>query len=257
MWFIPFTFRDLIDILLVATILFWIYRSTKGTNAPYIFAGVVVIYFLWIVVRGFNMELLSNILGQFISVGAIALIVIFQPEIRKFLQLLRFRRTHFDILGRLFGAKAAVDDGNISIVVDAVSALSTKHIGGVFVLSQRSDLSLILDGGVSLDARLSKVLLLTLLHQDSELNQGAVVIDGGRIVAARCVLPLSQGELSQHCSMRQKAALGLSEISDAVVITVDAFDGGVSVANSGTLRDDITLENLHATLTEYTSIYKD
>ena len=86
MGFVPFTFIDLIDILFVAYIMYWIYRTTKGTNAPYIISGIIVVYLLWVIVKTLNMELLSTILGHIISVGAIALIVVFQPEIRRFLQ---------------------------------------------------------------------------------------------------------------------------------------------------------------------------
>ena len=86
MGFVPFTFVDFIDIILVAVIMYWIYRMTKGTNAPYILSGIIAIYLLWVVVRALNMELLSTILGQLISVGAIALIIVFQPELRRFLR---------------------------------------------------------------------------------------------------------------------------------------------------------------------------
>ena len=94
MGFVPFTFVDLIDIILVAVIMYWIYRMTKGTNAPYILSGIIAVYLLWVVVRALNMELLSTILGQLISVGAIALIIVFQPELRRFLQM----------IGRRYGA---------------------------------------------------------------------------------------------------------------------------------------------------------
>ncbi len=255
MSFIPFTFKDFIDILLVATILFWIYRSTKGTNAPYIFVGVVAFYILWIVVRGFNMELLSNILGQFISVGAIALIVIFQPEIRRFLQLLRFRKPHFKFLDRIFASKNTSNHKNLSVIVDAISELSQRAVGVVVVLSQHSDLSLIIDGGTTIDARLSRELIVTLLGGDSVLNRGALVIDGGRIVAARCILPLSHSDLSGNLSIRQKAALGLSEISDAVIVTVDAFDSSISVVNSGVIHQGVAIDELLNILREHVDIY--
>lgn len=93
MGFVPFTFIDFIDILLVAAIMYWIYRMTKGTNAPYILSGIIAIYLLWVVVRALNMELLSTILGQLISVGTIALIIVFQPELRRFLQMIGMRQS--------------------------------------------------------------------------------------------------------------------------------------------------------------------
>ena len=100
--FVPFTLIDLVDIVLVATIMYWIYRVTRGTNAPYILSGIIVIYLLWVVVRTLNMELLSSILGQVISVGVIALIILFQPELRRFLQLIGMRQKHFNFISRIF-----------------------------------------------------------------------------------------------------------------------------------------------------------
>ena len=102
MGFVPFTFVDLIDIVLVALIMYWIYRMTKGTNAPYILSGIIAVYLLWVVVRTLNMELLSTILGQLISVGAIALIIVFQPELRRFLQMIGVRQKPFHLLPRVF-----------------------------------------------------------------------------------------------------------------------------------------------------------
>ena len=98
MGFVPFSFIDLIDIILVAVVMYWIYRTTKGTNAPYILTGIIVVYLVWVVVRTLNMELLSTILGQIISVGVIALIIVFQPEIRRFLQMIGMRQKRFGFI---------------------------------------------------------------------------------------------------------------------------------------------------------------
>ena len=102
MGFVPFSFIDLIDIILVAVVMYWIYRTTKGTNAPYILTGIIVVYLVWVVVRTLNMELLSTILGQIISVGVIALIIVFQPEIRRFLQMIGMRQKRFGFIMRIF-----------------------------------------------------------------------------------------------------------------------------------------------------------
>ena len=117
MGFVPFTFVDFIDIILVAVIMYWIYRMTKGTNAPYILSGIIAVYLLWVVVRALNMELLSTILGQLISVGAIALIIVFQPELRRFLQMIGMRQKHFNFISRIF-----------STGEDTVQTLSLIHI---------------------------------------------------------------------------------------------------------------------------------
>ena len=100
--FIPFTFIDLIDILLVALFMYGIYRMSRGTNAPYIFSGIIIIYFVWVVVRALNMELLQSILGQIVSVGVIALIILFQPEIRNFLQAIGRRQSGLSFINNIF-----------------------------------------------------------------------------------------------------------------------------------------------------------
>ena len=119
MGFVPFTFIDFIDIILVAAIMFWIYRATRGTNAPYIISGIIMIYLMWVVVRTLNMELLSNILGQFVSVGVIALIIVFQPEIRRFLQMIGMRQKRFNFIARIFNRN---DNTSVTIIAPIVQA---------------------------------------------------------------------------------------------------------------------------------------
>ena len=119
MGFVPFTFIDFIDIILVAAIMYWIYRATKGTNAPYIITGIIIIYLLWVVVKTLNMELLSTILGQFISVGVIALIIVFQPELRRFLQMIGMRQKGFNFITRIFGTGNDAAATNITPIVTA------------------------------------------------------------------------------------------------------------------------------------------
>ncbi len=257
MWFVPFTFRDFIDIILVAMIMYWIYRSTKGTNAPYILTGVIAMYVLWVVVKGFNMELLSTILGQIMAVGVIGMIVIFQPEIRRFLQLIRIRKKHLRFLDQLIGQGNSSSQKDIEPIVGAITAMSTSRTGGVIVLAQHSDLSLITEGGIEIDAKLSTDLILTLMNTQSSLRKGAMVIDRGRIVACCCVLPITQSQTPDSYTIRQKAALGLSEISDSVVITIDTFDGAISVINSGIVKHGVSTSEIEEVLQEYMNIYSE
>ena len=132
MGFVPFTFVDLIDIILVAVIMYWIYRMTKGTNAPYILSGIIAVYLLWVVVRALNMELLSTILGQLISVGAIALIIVFQPELRRFLQMIGMRQKHFNFITRIFSTGEDTVQTNVVPIVTACREMSegrlTAHV---------------------------------------------------------------------------------------------------------------------------------
>ena len=130
--FIPFTLIDLIDIVLVATIMYWIYRVTRGTNAPYIFSGIIAIYLLWVVVRALNMELLSSMLGQVISVGVIALIILFQPELRRFLQLIGLRQKHFNFISRIFSTTEEEQSTvNIEPIVTACRDMAETKTGAL------------------------------------------------------------------------------------------------------------------------------
>ena len=146
MGFVPFTFVDFIDIILVAVIMYWIYRMTKGTNAPYILSGIIAIYLLWVVVRTLNMELLSTILGQLISVGAIALIIVFQPELRRFLQVIGMRQKHFNFITRIFSTGDDTVQTNVVPIVTACREMSETKTGALIVIGQQSDLRLIAEG---------------------------------------------------------------------------------------------------------------
>ena len=134
MGFVPFTFVDFIDIILVAVIMYWIYRMTKGTNAPYILSGIIAIYLLWVVVRTLNMELLSTILGQLISVGAIALIIVFQPELRRFLQVIGMRQKHFNFITRIFSTGDDTVQTNVVPIVTACREMSETKTGALIVI---------------------------------------------------------------------------------------------------------------------------
>lgn len=152
--FIPFTLIDLIDIVLVATIMYWIYRVTRGTSAPYIFSGIIAIYLLWVVTRALNMELLSSMLGQVISVGVIALIILFQPELRRFLQLIGLRQKHFNFIAHIFSpAEEEQSAVNIDPIVTACRDMAETKTGALIVIRQESDLRLIAEGVLRLMPR--------------------------------------------------------------------------------------------------------
>ncbi len=254
MWFVPFSLRDLIDILLVALIMYWLYRTTKGTNAPYILTGIVAIYLLWVVVKTLNMELLSSILGQIISVGVIALIIVFQPEIRRFLQMIGMRQKHLGFITRIFGAANRESSTNIMPIVTACSEMAETRTGALIVISQQSDLSLITDGGVSLDAKISTQLLKNLFFKNSPLHDGAVVIEGDRITAAKCILPVTQSDVPQSYGTRHLAAIGISEISDAIVIVVSEETGNIAIAQGGHLYRRLEPNRLAQILQRFLSV---
>lgn len=244
MGFVPFTFIDSIDIILVAAIMFWIYRATRGTNAPYIISGIIMIYLMWVVVRTLNMELLSNILGQFVSVGVIALIIVFQPEIRRFLQMIGMRQKRFNFIARIFNRNDNTSVTIIAPIVQACREMSAHKTGALIVIGRQSDLRLITEGGIAIDAKISTPLLENIFFKNAPLHDGAVVIEGDRIVAAKCILPVTQSDVPKSYGTRHRAAIGMSEISDAIILVVSEETGGISIAHGGTIHRDIAPDQL-------------
>ncbi len=254
MGFVPFSFIDLVDIILVAAILYWIYRATKGTNAPYIITGIIVIYLVWVVVKTLNMELLSSILGQFISVGVIALIIVFQPELRRFLQMIGMRQKQFNFISRIFSSGEDPTETNLAPIVTACREMAATKTGALIVIGQQSDLKLITEGGIALDARISTPLIENIFFKNAPLHDGAAVIEGDRIVAAKCILPVTQSDVPKSYGTRHRAALGMSEISDAIILVVSEETGGISIAHGGQIRRDIEPARLMQTLQRYLNV---
>ena len=254
MGFIPFTFVDFIDILLVASIMYWIYRMTKGTNAPYILSGIIAIYLLWVVVRALNMELLSTILGQLISVGAIALIIVFQPELRRFLQVIGMRQKNFNFITRIFSTEEGKVQTDVAPIVTACREMAATKTGALIVIGLQSDLTLIAEGGIAVDAKVSTPLLKNIFFKNAPLHDGAVLIKNDRVLAAKCILPVTQSEVPKDYGTRHRAAIGMSEISDAIIVVVSEETGEISIAQSGHLRHDVDPVRLQQTLQRYLTI---
>lgn len=253
MGFVPFTFIDLIDIILVAFAMYWIYRTTKGTNAPYILTGIIFVYLVWVVVRTLNMELLSTILGQVVSVGVIALIIVFQPEIRRFLQMIGMRQNRFNFILHIFHSGDEIIATRVSPIVTACREMSESKTGALIVIGQQSDLKLITEGGIALDAKVSTSLLKNIFFKNAPLHDGAVVIEGDRIIAAKCILPVTQSEVPKSYGTRHRAAIGLSEISDAIIVVISEETGGIAIAQAGSLQRDIEPSLLQQILQRYLS----
>ena len=215
--FIPFTFVDFVDILLVALLMLGLYRMTRGTNAPYIFTGIIVIYIVWIVVRALNMTLLQSILGQLVSVGMIAVIILFQPERGNFLQLIGMK----------------------------------PKTGALIVLAQNSDLRDIIDGGITLDAQLSVPILENIFFKNAPLHDGAAIVMNNRVVAAKCILPVTQSNVPKAYGTRHRAAIGITETSDAIVVVVSEETGGISVAHGGKIERNIPPQRLAKAISQH------
>lgn len=248
--FIPFTILDFVDILLVALLMFGIYRMTRGTNAPYIFTGIIVIYVVWVVVRALNMTLLQTILGQIVSVGVIALLIIFQPEIRSFLQVVGMRQRGFTFINNIFN-NGPVSEVDLEPIVTACSEMSLTKTGALIVLAQKSDLRDIIDSGIKIDAQVSVSLLGNIFFKNAPLHDGAAIVADNRVVAAKCILPVTQSNVPKSYGTRHRAAIGITETSDAIAVVVSEETGGISVAYGGKIERNIAPTNLASVISSH------
>lgn len=246
--FITLRILDIIDILLVAVLLYQVYRLIKGTVAINIFIAVFAVYLLWLVVKALNMELIGSILGQVIGVGVIALIIVFQQEIRRFLMIIGTRylsRRNFT-LESLFSVNLKTSSNiNVEAIVTACENLSASKTGALIVIARKSELSTITEGGDILNAETSSRLLESIFFGNNPLHDGAVIIIGEKIHAARCVLPISENiYLPANFGTRHRAALGMTEKTDALVIVVSEETGEISVCKTGEITTGLTSAEL-------------
>lgn len=238
--FLPFGLLDLIDILLVAFLLYRLYELVKGTIAIRIFVGVISIYLLWLLVTALQMQLMSQIFRQFINVGVIALIIVFQQEIRRFLlaignseffQNIGAKGGLWDWLGKAGSNKISL---NIHALGEAVFNLAETKTGALVVIEREANIQAIIDTGKKVNADISAMLIESIFFKNSPLHDGALIIRGNRLTSASCTLPLSlKSSIPSIYGMRHKAAIGLSEESDAVVIVVSEETGEVALCVDG------------------------
>jgi diadenylate cyclase len=253
--FLALEWRDLVDISLVALLLYQLYKLVKGSLAVNILLGLVSIYVLYLVVDALELRLLARILGQFIGVGVISLIILFQPEIRRFLLLIG-KNTGFKNKGwvrRLFLKGIQADDSGekwLEEIVTAAMDLSKEKTGALLVFARTSELQFFANTGETLDALPSSRLIESLFNKTSPLHDGAVIVANGRLKAAGCVLPMTENpDLPEELGMRHRSALGISEHSDAVVLVVSEETGKISLAVNGRLEPYLAKQKLLERLT--------
>jgi len=247
------TILDVIDIFLVAFLLYQLYRLIKGTPALSIFIAIFLIYIFWLLVRILNLKLMSTLLGQVIGVGVIALIIVFQQEIRKFLIVIGSRYVNND---RFLGLRKMFPENikqkrqrNTEEIIRAVESMSSKKTGALIVIGRSGLLEQYSEGGEKLNANISASLLETIFTRNTPLHDGAVLIENGKIIAARCPLPITeQLNIADEYGMRHRAALGMTEHIDALVIVVSEETGKVSIADRGVIRSGISIKELRQIL---------
>lgn len=251
MSFLDFSFLDLIDILLVAFLLYQLYRLIKDTVAINVLIGVAAIYLIWKLVQALQMELLSEILGQFIGVGVIALVIVFQQEIRRF--LLMIGSTNFTRRKALLRFWRINDEESTTIdyseLVKACGHMTQTSTGALIVIEGDSKLGFYASTGTPIGAQVSSSLLESIFNKNSPLHDGAVIITGTKIVAAGCILPLTEKtNLPSRFGLRHRAALGIAEKANALAIVVSEETGEISVVDNGNFSNKINLEELKSIL---------
>ena len=243
------TISDIIDIMLVALILFQLYRFIRGTAAFSIFLGISFIYVTWLVVKALKMELMTALLGQVMGVGIIALIIVFQQELRRFLLAIgnRYITTQRFSLKKIFSSQKE-DSETLRIVekiVKACESMSAKKIGALIIIGRKSSLDTFSEGGEILNAQVSSELLETIFFKNTPLHDGATLIAGDIILAARCPLPSTdQMSIPANFGMRHRAAIGISEHSDAMAVVISEENGCITVAISGKYMYNISPNEL-------------
>ena len=223
---------DVIDTALVAYFPYRIYLMLKHTRAAALIKGLIVLVFLMVLSRWLNLHVINWILEKLMTVVMIALPVVFQPELRRALEQIG--------RGRLFHKTTELDEQELEEVIGAVTSaavvMSQRKVGALIVFERETGLEERIETGVQIDGLVSDSLLLNIFEKDTPLHDGAVIIRGKRIVAASCLLPLTDARnLSQELGTRHRAALGISEQSDAIVLVVSEETGTISVAKNGEL----------------------
>jgi diadenylate cyclase len=241
---------DIVDILLVAFLMYQIYMFIKGTIAIYIFVTIITFYVAWLLVKD-NMLLLGSILGQIIGVGAIAIIVVFQQELRRFLILFSARylpKAGISIDNFFSKIGTGLPVMNINSIIKACVNMSKDRVGALIVLQRNSMLDSYAGTGDILDARTTSRLIESIFNKRGPLHDGAAIIYQDRIRAACCILPVSENfEIPEHYGLRHRAAIGLSEQTDALVIIISEETGNISMAEGGILMP-ADIKTLHKKL---------
>ena len=250
--FLDLRIIDVLDILLVAYLVYQVYKLIRGSVAQKIFIGIMAIYAIYKVVSSLGMEMLSGLLGQFVGVGGLAALILFQQEIRKILLVIgkTSLMSEEGLFGGIFSGSARRDNLHLLPVIEAAGKMSQTHCGGLVVFARSTELKFYAETGTAMDAIVSRDLLLSIFSKTSPLHDGAVIVSRGRLKAARCILPVSENQdLPPNFGLRHRSALGLSEMTDAVILVVSEETGQISIAHDGMLEHNLSELDLKEKLT--------
>ncbi|MCH2196422.1 diadenylate cyclase CdaA [Kordia sp.] len=235
--FLNFGLLDFIEIILVAVLLYYVYKLVKGTAAINIFIGIVIIFVIWQITKALDMKVLSTIFGAFIDVGILALFIVFQQEIRKFLLMIgstnfatkRSFVKHFKFLKQEINT-----DTDVEAILEACTKMSATKTGAIIVIERNNSLEFVKDSGDTMGMDVNVPTLETIFFKNSPLHDGAIIIEGNRVTATRVILPVSKSTIiPQRFGLRHRAAVGITEKTDALVLVVSEETGQVSYIRDG------------------------
>ncbi|MBR5873555.1 MAG: diadenylate cyclase CdaA [Oscillospiraceae bacterium] len=233
-------FADIVDIAIISVIVYYVLSMFKKTRAYQLLTGVTVFFLVYILAQHFKLKALTFLIDNMLQVGLIALLVVFQPELRRALE----QMGSMNILARNFLHRRTYEDAeidrlrkSIAAICDGVERMSEKQTGALIVMEKFTRLETVKQSGTPVNADITPELIGTIFYDGSPLHDGAVVIHDGRITHAGCVLPLSDNlEISKEMGTRHRAALGISEVSDVIALVVSEETGTISYAKDGVLR---------------------
>jgi uncharacterized protein (TIGR00159 family) len=249
--FAHFGIKDFIDVVLVALLLFYLFRLVKISGLRPLFIGILVFMLIWILVsRVFNMVLLGSILDQFVSVGLFLLVILFQDEIRRFLMSLGSKKGWNFITKLIFPSESdQKDNAHLTAVVLACMNMAKTNTGALIAVQGDIHMGLYEQTGEIVNADISSRLIENIFFKNSPLHDGAMIIVGKKVKAAGCILPISQNpNIPSHLGLRHRAALGISQETDAKVVIVSEETGRIAFASRGRLKMNITPEDLQSFL---------
>ena len=240
---------NVIDIILVAILLYYMYKLVKGTAAINILIGIVIIYLIWKLTDILEMNILSNLLGQFISVGVFALIVVFQQEIRKFLLMLGSNnltnnKLYFKYIN-IFKNPREINQMDIDEFLKSCQKLMKSKTGALFIIERNNSLDFIRNTGDNLYLEISSPIIESIFYKNSPLHDGAVILDGNFITAARVILPVSENKnINSRLGLRHRAAFGITEKTDAIAIVISEENGKITFIKNGEIFSHKNSEQL-------------
>ena len=247
--FLHFSWIDILDILLVAGLIYLVFRWIRGSTAINIFIAIIFVLVIRVIAEALGMKMISSLLGTLIDMGAVALVIIFQPEVRRFLGSVGRKAgstlEQQSFLRKIFPGRQArqVDSRTVQEITEACREMSAQHTGALILIQHKNSLEDVIATGDVVDAEIGRRLIQNIFFKNSPLHDGAMVIGDNRIIAARCTLPITERtDLPAHYGMRHKAAIGISEQCDADVVVVSEETGDISFVRGGQIS---TIDNIN------------